>query len=397
MAAEKTVSLSEFKGLNNVLPEDRIKPNELTEATNLNIDESGKISSRAGFALTASTTSAHSLTAVSNKLIYVDGTSLMQSLDGITSTVLRTGLTPGAKMRYADLVGRLYMTNGKQTGVVDSLGSRSLGLDIPALPTAATTSGELPAGRYSYSMTYVRSDGQESGAPRSGTIEISAGQGISFTNLPVSSDSGVVGKRIYVSSAGGEELFLTHSLAAGTTSAVYRGYRQGIVPLITMHKGPPPAGTALAFFNGRLYIAQGNVLWFTDLYNYELVDYRKNFVQFEDAIQTVAAVDDGLFVGTSTQTYFLRGKAAGELEQVAVANYGTIAGSEVTINGYRLGKDGTQGLTKGWVSTNGLCVGVSGGEVINLSNNTYNISSAKFGASLYKDKPIPQVVISLFN
>lgn len=396
---EKPVSIQGFKGIRNVVPSERLDVADLTVGSNVDIDETGRVSRRKGTTKLVTTSAAHSLYANEDIALFVDGTAL-KKLDKDFSTVatLRSDLTAGLRMRYASVPKRIFFSNGLQTGCWTPAGSRTWGLAVPtSLPATTSTIGELPAGLYSYSITYVRSDGQESGAPLSGSITLTDNTGISFTAIPVSSDTDVVKKRIYISAHDSTTLYLAIELPAGTTTAVYRGYKEGVLPLLTQFKGPPPAGTVLEYYNSRIYIARDNVLWFTDAFNYELVDYRKNFIQFDDKITTIAAVEDGLFVGTESETIFLGGNSAEQLSATQVAAYGTVPGTETTLDGSRYAKGDAQGSVKGWMSTTGFCVGTSGGQMVNVSSSLYSAAQAKEGASLYKDSLTPQVVVSLFN
>jgi hypothetical protein len=71
--------------------------------------------------------------------------------------------------------------------------------------------------------------------------------------------------------------------------------------------GDPPRATSIAAYKGRIYLAVDKTLWATELFQYDLVDRTRGFVQFEHAITLVMAVDDGLYVGTVGGLYFLKG------------------------------------------------------------------------------------------
>lgn len=86
--------------------------------------------------------------------------------------------------------------------------------------------------------------------------------------------------------------------------------------------GKPPMATALAYWNGRMYLANGKTLWATELYLYEVVDRTKNFMQFESDITAIAAVTDGIYVGTQTGIFFLSGNSFDKLARISVGAYG---------------------------------------------------------------------------
>ena len=70
---------------------------------------------------------------------------------------------------------------------------------------------------------------------------------------------------------------------------------------------PPPLATIITYFNGRIYLAVGNTVWFTELYLYDWVDSVKGFLPFENNVTVLTAVSDGLYVGTETAVWYLSG------------------------------------------------------------------------------------------
>lgn len=70
----------------------------------------------------------------------------------------------------------------------------------------------------------------------------------------------------------------------------------------------PPKASLLGAWNGRIYLADGPYLWATELFLFDYVDKTRNFLQFESEITVLAAVDDGIYVGTQDALYFLTGQ-----------------------------------------------------------------------------------------
>ena len=71
--------------------------------------------------------------------------------------------------------------------------------------------------------------------------------------------------------------------------------------------GDPVNASYLALYNGRIYMAKGNILWATELYQFNYIDRTRNFMQFEGQITMLMAMTDGLFVGTDDGLYFIQG------------------------------------------------------------------------------------------
>lgn len=125
--------------------------------------------------------------------------------------------------------------------------------------------------------------------------------------------------------------------------------------------GKPPLASALAYFNGRIYLAHGNTLWATELYLYDYVDKTKNFVQFESEITCIASVTDGIYVGTKTGMWFMTGPFA-KMQRILVAPYAVLARSMVKTNTDGLPNQKTVSHNAVLCMTDlGLCVGYDAG------------------------------------
>lgn len=156
------------------------------------------------------------------------------------------------------------------------------------------------------------------------------------------------------------------------------------------YKVPPPAGRYLAFYNGRLYISVGNTLCYTDPYSVDSCDSRQMYLPItNDAITGLAAVDDGLYIGTTKETLFLQGNdpfsdAGMALRQVN--NYSVINRTMLTSNAtrFRVAKDFT-GAVACWASPIGFHLGGNGGATLNLSE-TMATPDCVTGASMIREQ-----------
>lgn len=142
--------------------------------------------------------------------------------------------------------------------------------------------------------------------------------------------------------------------------------------------GAMPWCSYLAYYNGRIYGAQGRMVWCTDLYTYDLVDKTRGFVQFEGETTMLGAVADGLYVGTNEGCWFLGGGEFSALKRVRVMDSPVIPGSMVLIPSELANPPqvGTEAVTPMQVSlafmtTRGFCVAEDGGHAINLTERNY--------------------------
>lgn len=140
----------------------------------------------------------------------------------------------------------------------------------------------------------------------------------------------------------------------------------------------------LRTYKGRMYLARGNVLWFTDAAKYGVVDMRKGFYLFPEEITMVEPVNDGIFV-SSDKTYFLDGDSPEKFKQGTVDEDKAVYGTSCVFEGIRIGTE-ISGKIAMWLSTSGICIGMPGGfmntgkKVVNLLENTYKVPACNEGA-----------------
>lgn len=154
--------------------------------------------------------------------------------------------------------------------------------------------------------------------------------------------------------------------------------------------GPPPSATALAYFNGRIYLAHKRWLWATELFLYNYVEKVTNFLPFEADITMVGAVGDGLYVGTREGLWFLSGNFK-EMKRVRVMDTPVIPGSMVEIPG-EVGNPPQVGLEQStptqvsimFMTEAGYCTGRDSGEVYNETENKFIFPAATSASAVYR-------------
>lgn len=371
----------EFKGLRNTVGPENLEPGDLEAATNVDIDDAGDASVRRGHPAASIAGASHSLWSDGTTCLAVIAGTLTQILPSLATQSLRSGM--GARpVSYDSVAGRVYYSNGVLTGVVENGSSRSWGLEVPRTIAAVAVPGSLPAGRYQFALTYVRTDGQESGAARAGQLELTAPGGLSFPALPVPADPDVIEKALYVSKANGSALYYAHTVLAATTSTTFTDPQLGTATLPTQHLSPPPPGDIVTYFAGRAYVAAGDTLYPSRPYAYELFDLREA-IRFGDQITLVGPVTDGLFVSAGAKTVFLSGRDPAAFDLRPLATYGAIPRTS-----YRESQTALDPERKGscviWASTRGVCAGFDGGDMVNLTESRFAYPAQETGAGVVR-------------
>lgn len=380
------VTYHQFSGVRNDVSAERFGNGDLVAADNCDLDTTGKLSRRGGYALQRAGAS-HSLFSHGALCVFVSGTSLLQLHADYSVSTLRSGLTADARMAYTHTVNdRIYYSNGYQTGVIDNEVSRSWGLTPPDYqPLASVGAGRLFAGRYQYALTFLRSDGQESGTGVAEVIDVPADSAIDFTAIPVSSDPDVTQKSIFVSAANGDVLYRALTLANSVTTASYNDDGLNLnSPLDTQFLDVPPAGHLLTYYRGHIYSAVGNLLLHSEAFGYELFDWRK-YLPFDSRIRLLAPVEDGFYLATETSTLYLAGSTPDDIRVIKKADYGAIEGTLAYAPGNLV-----QGVTDPapvalWTAPTGICRGLNGGVFTNLTESRYSFNARDSGAAVFRD------------
>lgn len=404
-----TIAFSAFNGLRNDVPPVRFNGRDvdpakrdgadLAVAVNVDIDQSGAVARRAGYTLAAAG-AAHSLWAdpTGTSCFVVQGGALKRLNADYSTTALRQ-LAGTGRVSYCAVNGLVYYTNGEDSGVVEHGADRSWGLPPPAPPgVTAAGGGALPAGRYQFTMTHVRADGQESGAPLARIVDVAAdGGALVFTLAQAPPD--VAARRLYLSTPNGETLYQALVCGPGAGTARYdRDTTELAVPLATALLGPPPAGQLVAYYRGRVWVAVGDTLYPSEPYAYELFNYR-NYLQFDSRITLLAPLVDkesadgapvhsGFFVGTDTSCGVLVGSAPDDFSYVPKTDYGAVLGALDYVDG-ALFYDKTIGARTlpMWLSTAGICIGRPDMEIENPTRTRYSFAAAGQGAALFLPGP----------
>lgn len=148
----------------------------------------------------------------------------------------------------------------------------------------------------------------------------------------------------------------------------------------------PPIGNHITMYNGRMLIAVGPVLYFSELYRPDLYRPQRCFVKFAEDIVMVRPVEDGIFISTTSSIYFIKGEVSDIIVPKLVSTSPALEWSDVSdyVDASKFGdgfKDST--LCAVWVGTDGVNWGLPGGHVVKVNDHKIKYpDSATKGASL---------------
>lgn len=388
-------------GVNNVSPEERLSSKALREAVNVDLDVGGRVVRRRGYVRRVSGGNIHSLWSTGLISFFVDGGTLY-ALDATTwvTTALVTGLTAGARVSYEQVGQYVFFTNGYEFGrydVVANTASLTGGVSNPGGQPilTATTGGDLVAGQYFVAVTFLNTDGQESGTGAAAYVTVDALGAIDLTSIPQGTGAKI---RVYVSTANGtsDELWQQADLPMGTTTYRVRKYIPGKA-LRTQFMEPLPAGQLIRRYNGRMYVAVDNVLVYSDALRYHLYKPETDFIVFPDRITMVEPSLDGLFVA-SDKIYFLEGGDPKDFKLSPVADIKAVEGTAQVVSGLLFPALKLSHNVVYWFTERGPYVGLPGGQAQALMDTRLAVDAFVRGATLLREEDgRRQLVTSLYG
>lgn len=395
------VALTGFAGgIANRLQEHETPLDALRAAQNVDIMPSGKLKRRAGYTLVEAG-DWHSIWSdeAIGFGIGVKDDDLVQFGPGGAERVLVAGVG-AAEVSCTLLAGKVYWSNGKQSGMVrvdtiaEDQAAYPLGLawavEQPAQPPtlAAYASGALAAGEYQVAVTFTAFDGREGGAGAASVVTLTAGQGVQLTSIPQPVQPTVTGVNVYISEPDGDVLHLVRTLAVGVTSLIVGVGVRGR-QLETQWLQPMPSGHLIASGNARVLVATDRVLRWSDPMRGALTDLARQYMQFNariDALVPVGQGEDlaGVYVSAGKRTYFLRGADPATWQNSIAFPDGAVLGTGIRVRAGLFGSD-YQGFAAFFVSTDGAyCLGLPSGQVQPLSEGRYVTSVADSGRALVR-------------
>lgn len=381
-------------GENNLRDATELELSQLRRCVNFDVLDNGDLHRRRG------TTKVHNGTVVprtlfsnGKRVLFVESGNLwelVRNIDGSWNSMLVRLSVGNHPMTYVDVNGDIYWSNQVQTGIVDQDGNDlSWGLkavaDQPTV-TAGASGGDLVAGVYQVAVTFLDAYGQESGTDLAATVTVAENNSsLLLTDIPTPTDGSTV--QVYCSAVNGEVLYRVGRVVPGAPSFRITSASNNLgMQLRTQFCDKPPAGNVLEYHNGRIYIGDGNVVWFTDPLRYGSIRMSTNFMMFPDEVTVIKAVADGMFI-CADKTYWLSGMDTSEFQQVEVLPYGAVYGTGISL---------PESDNVAWFSEDGLIIAGLEAQVTTVQDDRSAVSRFQNGAMQFrKVKGIRQFVATL--
>lgn len=328
-----TVSLKGWqKGVDNIHADMELPDDTLRGGVNVDIYDSGKLKRRRGSTETLALVGSHSLWSHEDLDVayYVAGTTMYQlESDLVTATAIVTGLMANRAVAYHYLNGEVFWSNGITSGRIRSGVNTQWGIETPSsIAVLAAGTGGLLAGTYQVVTTFKNAAGEESGASNALSITLAATGGIDMTGMPPASSAEIVYRCVYATVQNGGVLYKIAQLPVAQTTYSITNINTQTTALRTQDFAPMPAGTIIAYCKGRLFVAIGPYVFYSEPLRYGLYNPVMNFFMFSENVSILLGTENGVYIAAE-KTYFVSNPGADDMVQHTVFNFGGVRGTGV--------------------------------------------------------------------
>ena len=291
---------------------------------------------------------------------------------------IQTSDNPNAPIFLQEFAGLVNTQSAERLGPADLTVAKNI--DIDDVKQVHRRRGYTRKDTGMWHSLYKSADGRNFGV-KDGNFGLIAAD-YSFTVLAAGGQRKLcyaeVGDTLYANS---EDACFKLDLRTGTASGwgMLDGNGQWLSPVLTPTETlgevsgkllrNPPRAEYMTYFNGRIYMAAGNVVWCTELYQYDYIDATKNYFMMEGTVTGLGTVGEGIYVGTDKGTFFCRG-TLNDMRKNPVVPDSVIAGSMIPANPQDY-PDNSSKLAVLFLTSSGLCVGFDAGVCRNLTVNRF--------------------------
>lgn len=386
-ASRKEHNLGPFvPGVDNRRPETKMQGDARTDkgdflrsAVNADISNEGNVKRRAGYVQVLAATDAHSFWADGGDVYFADGQELKRVTglpdNPVAETVLST-LAPGREVSFVRTPNAVYFSNGLTIGRLNGAQARTA--STPELSVApgvsAASGGLLPEATYGACFAYADAAGELSPSTTPRWVQAPAGSRLVFSGLPLSYPAGC-SLVIFLTEPDGAMLMRAQVLLDPVASYEISAPRNLGMRCPTVQLRPMPPGDIVRQLGGRLLVAAGSVLYYSEVYQYGVMNPSKGFIQFPSDITVMETTSGGTWV-CADQTYWFGGLDIAAADPNPVAAYGGVRGS---------GGQVPNSNDVFWMSPRGVMRGTQDGQFTNLQEAHVAVAPAAFAAGFFRE------------
>jgi hypothetical protein len=141
-----------------------------------------------------------------------------------------------------------------------------------------------------------------------------------------------------------------------------------------------PSGQILGIHNGRMYVAQGNIIYPSEKSGFSWFDPSKAMI-FDSRVPMMRFVLGGAYVSTEREIFFFPGSDIEDFGKIKSYDARAIEGTDVLIPGVDAGVQAIGDIFFFAASGRGICSADSGGIITNYTENTVIFPEGVIGSA----------------
>lgn len=319
----RSFSDTEFAGINDISGDIKLRSNNIVSCANVDLTDNREAKTRRGYsqALALPGITAAYFTEDRQDLFVIAAGELLRVFPDFTTVSIATGLD-GSRVYWSELGNRIGLS-GSVCGMIrmDENKFVAYPLTRPAVPVVKAVQGSRPAGDYIVSVVEVV-NGEHTPASPSTFVTLQDNQAI---QVDVALSSGADTAIIFVTESDGSvmygQLIVNESGRYVLDSNPFAG--QVLDEGILNSTGLPGYNGPCAFFNSRWHVAyydeasSATYIYESAVFRFGLFDLVRGFTPIPGEVTMMAAVDDGIIVGSNKGVWIIPGE--GQLRRLTPA------------------------------------------------------------------------------
>ncbi len=157
-----------------------------------------------------------------------------------------------------------------------------------------------------------------------------------------------------------------------------------------------PGGDIVRYWRGRLLVARGKRIYFSEPMRYGMYSPREGFIQLPKDVRMMRPVSGGVYIGTEDGVKFYAGAGPKDLSPRDTGGKPPVAGTDTLVDAEEFGDIGVKDEEVAlWLAANGFVVGTPDGKLVEVQANRVRLPSgaAGVGAVVVSDRKAVAVVL----
>lgn len=366
-------------------------------AENVDLARDGGFSRRGGYAV-LSTDDHHSIVYLKTRDRLIIGKGDLAVLaDTSLNTIASVDMGSNTALDVCEENGRVYVTNAGRLVYLRAYEDVFSDVGVPPVETLPTLSphdagGYLPGG-YAVAVSKIDAYGEEGPARHCGVVTLTTPGAIRLTGLPLDFAHSY---RIYVTPTNGDVLYRAEDIPGATGDFILGRTPDGNMPA-TLDLQRMPSGRWVRYHGGRMYVARGKSLWFSEPLRPHLCNQAHNGIGLSANARMLEPVAGGIYVADDKGVLFYAGLDPTKFTVRRVSTDKVLTGTAIALPASAVGEVGQgQDHVVLWLSESGYYYGREDGTAVPVNPGRIKLDPTLTGRSAFiKRSGMKQVVTTV--